>query len=68
MAQDKIQIAYYGIGGIGGFYAYCLSKLENVELTVFCRSNYDIVMYSMAGAAVVSAFCWFFLNPDRRAG
>ena len=29
------------------------------------NSNYTIVMYSMAGAAVVSALCWFFIEPDK---
>jgi nitrate/nitrite transporter NarK len=27
-------------------------------------NNWAAVMYTMAAAAVVSAVCWFFLEPD----
>jgi hypothetical protein len=29
-------------------------------------NNWAAVMYTMAGAAVVSAICWFFLEPDAK--
>lgn len=28
------------------------------------NNDYAMVMYTMAAAAVVSALCWFFINPD----
>jgi len=28
------------------------------------NSNYSMVMYTMAAAAVVSGLCWFFIEPD----
>jgi len=31
------------------------------------NSNYDVVMYTMAAAAVLSGACWFFLDPDATA-
>jgi len=31
------------------------------------NSNYSMVMYTMAAAAVVSGVCWFFLEPDKGA-
>ena len=29
------------------------------------NSNYSMVMYTMAAAAVLSGACWFFLDPDK---
>jgi len=40
---DKIDVLLFGLGAIGSFYAYILSKSENVRLTVVARSNYDAV-------------------------
>jgi MFS family permease len=31
------------------------------------NSNYSVVMYTMAVAAVISGCCWFFLDPDATA-
>ena len=31
------------------------------------NSNYSVVMYTMAVAAVISGICWFFLDPDATA-
>jgi MFS family permease len=31
------------------------------------NSNYNVVMYTMAVAAVISGVCWFFLDPDATA-
>jgi len=32
------------------------------------NSNYSMVMYTMAAAAVVSGLCWFFIEPDADRG
>jgi MFS family permease len=32
----------------------------------YTNTNYAIVMYTMAAAAVVSGVCWFFLEPDAK--
>ena len=31
-------------------------------------NNWSIVMYTMAAAALGSALCWFFIEPDRNRG
>ncbi|KAL2075212.1 hypothetical protein VTL71DRAFT_154 [Oculimacula yallundae] len=41
--SQKIDVLVFGLGAIGSFYAYILSKSENVRLTVVARSNYDAV-------------------------
>ncbi|KAI1842534.1 hypothetical protein JX265_012654 [Neoarthrinium moseri] len=44
MADTKpIDVLVYGLGGIGSFYAFILSRSEQVRLTVVARSNYDAV-------------------------
>ncbi|KAI9903526.1 hypothetical protein N3K66_000055 [Trichothecium roseum] len=43
MADQKIDVLLYGLGAIGSFYAFILSRSENVRLTVVARSNYDAV-------------------------
>ncbi|KAK4503250.1 hypothetical protein PRZ48_006678 [Zasmidium cellare] len=40
---EKINVLLFGLGAIGGFYAYILSKNPNVSLSVIARSNYDAV-------------------------
>jgi MFS family permease len=52
------------LGNFAGFVApvvfgYILGETNN---------NWTIVMYTMAVAAVVSAACWLFLDPDRHNG
>ncbi|GAP89593.2 putative 2-dehydropantoate 2-reductase [Rosellinia necatrix] len=42
-ASDPIDVLLYGLGAIGSFYAFILSRAENVRLTVVARSNYDAV-------------------------
>ncbi|KAF2964623.1 hypothetical protein GQX73_g8958 [Xylaria multiplex] len=42
-ASDQIDILLYGLGAIGSFYAFILSRARNVRLTVVARSNYDAV-------------------------
>lgn len=42
-ASDRIDVLLYGLGAIGSFYAFILSRSENVRLTVVARSNYDAV-------------------------
>ncbi|KAM3416475.1 2-dehydropantoate 2-reductase [Cercospora zeina] len=37
------KILLFGLGAIGGFYAYILGKNKNVSLSVIARSNYDAV-------------------------
>ncbi|RAO73820.1 uncharacterized protein BHQ10_009832 [Talaromyces amestolkiae] len=44
MASDgKIDVLLYGLGAIGSFYAFILSRNPNVRLSVVARSNYDAV-------------------------
>ncbi|KAI0207027.1 2-dehydropantoate 2-reductase [Astrocystis sublimbata] len=40
---DQIDVLLYGLGAIGSFYAFILSRNEKVRLTVVARSNYDAV-------------------------
>ncbi|CAI7647310.1 unnamed protein product [Penicillium pancosmium] len=41
--SDKIDVLLYGLGAIGSFYAFILSRSDRVRLTVVARSNYDAV-------------------------
>ncbi|OKL63251.1 hypothetical protein UA08_01845 [Talaromyces atroroseus] len=41
--EGKIDVLLYGLGAIGSFYAFILSRNPNVRLTVVARSNYDAV-------------------------
>ncbi|KAF9880053.1 2-dehydropantoate 2-reductase [Colletotrichum karsti] len=44
MATEKqTEVLLYGLGAIGSFYAFVLSRVSNVRLTVVARSNYDAV-------------------------
>ncbi|TDZ48435.1 Oxidoreductase [Colletotrichum trifolii] len=44
MTTDKqIDVLLYGLGAIGSFYAFILSRSPAVRLTVVARSNYDAV-------------------------
>ncbi|QKX63803.1 uncharacterized protein TRUGW13939_10974 [Talaromyces rugulosus] len=42
-SSGKIDVLLYGLGAIGSFYAFVLSRNPNVQLTVVARSNYDAV-------------------------
>ncbi|KAI1121183.1 2-dehydropantoate 2-reductase [Nemania abortiva] len=42
-ASGRLDVMLYGLGAIGAFYAFILSRAEQVRLTVVARSNYDIV-------------------------
>ncbi|KAI0424771.1 2-dehydropantoate 2-reductase [Xylaria sp. FL1042] len=42
-SSDHIDILVYGLGAIGSFYAFILSRVKNVRLTVVARSNYNAV-------------------------
>ncbi|KAI1419282.1 2-dehydropantoate 2-reductase [Xylaria sp. FL1777] len=42
-ASGQIDVLLYGLGAIGSFYAFILSRAENARLTVVARSNYDAV-------------------------
>jgi len=48
------------LGNFAGFVAPVVFGLILQET----NNNWAMVMYTMAGAAVVSALCWFFLEPD----
>jgi MFS family permease len=48
------------LGNFAGFVAPVVFGLILQETD----NNWAMVMYTMAGAAVVSALCWFFLEPD----
>ena len=41
--SDTINILLYGLGAIGSFYAFILSRAKKVRLTVVARSNFDAV-------------------------
>ncbi|KAH7313774.1 2-dehydropantoate 2-reductase [Stachybotrys elegans] len=43
MAGQQLDVLLYGLGAIGGFYGFILSRNVNVRLTVVARSNYDAV-------------------------
>ncbi|KAI8205630.1 hypothetical protein K4K52_004111 [Colletotrichum sp. SAR 10_76] len=44
MATEKqTEVLLYGLGAIGSFYAFILSRVPAVRLTVVARSNYDAV-------------------------
>ncbi|RWA04183.1 hypothetical protein EKO27_g10921 [Xylaria grammica] len=51
-ASDQIDVLLYGLGAIGSFYAFILSRAKNVRLTVVARSNYDAV--SSKGLSITS--------------
>ncbi|RFU33968.1 hypothetical protein B7463_g2376, partial [Scytalidium lignicola] len=40
---EKINVLLFGLGAIGSFYAFILSRQDNVSLTVVARSNYEAV-------------------------
>ncbi|KAK7757653.1 hypothetical protein SLS62_000030 [Diatrype stigma] len=42
-SPDQIDVCLYGLGAIGSFYAFILSRSEKVRLTVVARSNYEAV-------------------------
>ena len=39
MSDSKLDILLYGVGAIGGFYAFILSRSPNVRLSLVARSN-----------------------------
>ncbi|EME84678.1 uncharacterized protein MYCFIDRAFT_173622 [Pseudocercospora fijiensis CIRAD86] len=41
--DKKIKVLLFGLGAIGGFYAFVLGKNDNVSLSVVARSNYDAI-------------------------
>ncbi|KAF7591822.1 hypothetical protein BBP40_001093 [Aspergillus hancockii] len=41
--SNHIDVLLYGLGAIGSFYAFVLSRSDQVGLTVVARSNYDAV-------------------------
>ncbi|KAL8289422.1 hypothetical protein RB597_001164 [Gaeumannomyces tritici] len=43
MASKQLDVMLYGLGAIGSFYAFILSRNPNVRLTVVARSNYVAV-------------------------
>ncbi|KAI6086422.1 2-dehydropantoate 2-reductase [Hypoxylon rubiginosum] len=43
MSTNQVDVLLYGLGAIGSFYAFILSRSENVRLTVVARSNYEAV-------------------------
>jgi ACS family glucarate transporter-like MFS transporter len=51
------------LGNFAGFVAPVVFG----EILQRTNSNYSMVMYTMAVASVISAICWFFLDPDAHA-
>ncbi|KAI7334748.1 2-dehydropantoate 2-reductase [Hortaea werneckii] len=43
MSAEKKNVLLFGLGAIGGFYAFILGRNENVSLSVVARSNYESV-------------------------
>ncbi|KAL1876144.1 hypothetical protein Plec18167_005407 [Paecilomyces lecythidis] len=43
MSTKTVDVLLYGLGAIGSFYAFILSRSPNVRLTVVARSNHDAV-------------------------
>ncbi|KAH9905033.1 ketopantoate reductase PanE/ApbA-domain-containing protein [Xylariomycetidae sp. FL2044] len=43
MATPQLDVLVYGLGAIGSFYTFILSRNKDVRLTVVARSNYDAV-------------------------
>ena len=41
--EDKIDILLFGLGAIGGFYAFILQRSPSIRLTVCARSQYDAI-------------------------
>jgi len=41
--SQQIDVLLYGLGAIGSFYAFILSRCKDVRLTVVARSNYEAV-------------------------
>ncbi|WQF80689.1 Putative ketopantoate reductase ApbA/PanE, 6-phosphogluconate dehydrogenase-like domain superfamily [Colletotrichum destructivum] len=41
--DQQVDVLLYGLGAIGSFYAFILSRVPRVRLTVVARSNYDAV-------------------------
>jgi MFS family permease len=50
------------LGNFAGFVAPVVFGL----ILQYTNSNYSIVMYTMAVAAIVSGACWLFLEPDAK--
>jgi ketopantoate reductase len=42
-SKQSIEVLLYGLGAIGSFYAFILSRSPKVRLSVCARSNYDAV-------------------------
>ncbi|KAJ4026029.1 hypothetical protein NW761_010563 [Fusarium oxysporum] len=43
MSDKSLEVLVYGLGAIGSFYAFILSRSEHVHLTVVARSNFEAV-------------------------
>ncbi|KAJ3536410.1 hypothetical protein NM208_g5715 [Fusarium decemcellulare] len=43
MSDTPLEVLVYGLGAIGSFYTFILSRNDQVRLTVVARSNYDAV-------------------------
>ncbi|KAF5252627.1 hypothetical protein FANTH_2522 [Fusarium anthophilum] len=43
MGDKPLEVSVYGLGAIGSFYAFILSRSEHVHLTVVARSNFEAV-------------------------
>ncbi|KAG5662021.1 hypothetical protein KAF25_004260 [Fusarium avenaceum] len=43
MSNETLEVLVYGLGAIGSFYAFIISRSERVRLTVAARSNFEAV-------------------------
>jgi len=53
--QKETTVLLYGLGAIGSFYAFILSRNDNVVLDVVARSNYDAVKQNVCAHTMVQA-------------
>jgi nitrate/nitrite transporter NarK len=50
------------LGNFAGFVAPVVFGL----ILQYTENNWAMVMYTMAAAAIVSASCWLFIEPDAK--
>lgn len=50
------------LGNFAGFVAPAVSGY----MLKYTNNDWSVVIYTMSGMALISAFCWFFLEPDAK--
>jgi len=54
MSAREIKVLLYGLGAIGSFYAFILSRNKNIVLDVVARSNHEAVKSKVRTLSKVS--------------